>query len=57
MVPLEITYKDADGEVGQQILYRADEAKLGLATVSGPTFDAGAMPDRRTGQPGGAVAG
>jgi hypothetical protein len=36
---VEITYKDADGEVGQQILYRADESKLGLATVSGPTFD------------------
>jgi superfamily II DNA or RNA helicase len=36
---VEVTYKDADGEVGQQILYRADESKLGLATVFGPTFD------------------
>jgi hypothetical protein len=36
---VEATYKDADGEVGQQILYRADESKLGLVTVSGPTFD------------------
>ena len=36
---VEITYKDTDGEVGQQILYRADESKLGLATVSGLTFD------------------
>jgi hypothetical protein len=26
-----VTFKDSDGEVGQQILYRADEAKLGLA--------------------------
>jgi superfamily II DNA or RNA helicase len=36
---VEVTYKDADGQVGQQILYRADEAKLGQATASGPTFD------------------
>jgi hypothetical protein len=29
-----VTFKDSDGEVGQQILYRADEAKLGLAQSS-----------------------
>jgi len=36
---VEVTYKDGDGEVGQQILYRADEAKLGLAAASGVTFE------------------
>jgi hypothetical protein len=36
---VEVTHKDSDGEVGQQILYRADEAKLKLAAASGPPFD------------------
>lgn len=36
---LEVTYKDGGGEVGQQIIYRADEAKLAVAVASGPTFD------------------
>jgi len=36
---LEVTYKDGDGEVGQQILYRADEAKLAAAATAGPSFD------------------
>jgi hypothetical protein len=36
---VEITFKAANGEVGQQILYRDDESKLGSGTVSGPTFD------------------
>jgi superfamily II DNA or RNA helicase len=36
---VEVTYKDGDGQVGQQILYRADEAKLGRAAVFGATFD------------------
>ncbi len=36
---VEVTYKDGDSEVGQQILYRADEAKLAVAAVTGPTFD------------------
>jgi hypothetical protein len=34
-----VTFKDSDGEVGQQILYRADEAKLGLAAAPSPLFD------------------
>jgi hypothetical protein len=36
---VEVTFKDADGQVGQQLLYRTDQAKLDLATASGPTFD------------------
>jgi hypothetical protein len=54
---VEITYKDADGEVGQQILYRADEPKLGLATVSGPTFDGDSTYARDGDAPRGAQTG
>lgn len=36
---LEVTYKDGGGEVGQQILYRADEAKLAVAALAGPSFN------------------
>jgi superfamily II DNA or RNA helicase len=36
---LEVTYKDGGGEVGQQILYRADEASLAVGANYGPTFE------------------
>jgi hypothetical protein len=36
---VEVTYKDAEGQVGQQLLYRGDEARLRVARAAGPTFD------------------
>lgn len=37
---VEITYKNASGQLGQQVVFRADEGNLRLAKRSGRRFDA-----------------